>query len=100
MADARYRLSETADADLERLYEWGVDHHGMKAADQYFDGLIASFEQIAQAPYLWQGVEHIRTGYRRSVYGAHSIYYRIEADGVRIVRILGREHLETSLPAD
>lgn len=100
MPDRRYHLSEAADADLERLYEWGIDRFGMNAADQYYDGLIARLGQIADTPQLWQGVDHIRAGYRRSVYGAHSIYYRIEANGVLIVRVLGRESLETSLPKD
>jgi toxin ParE1/3/4 len=98
MADRRYHLSEAADADLERLYEWGIDRFGMNAADQYYDGLIARFEKIAESPMLWQEVEHIRAGYRRSVYVAHSIYYRIEATGVLIVRVLGRENPATSLP--
>ncbi len=38
MADRRYHLSEAADADLERLYEWGIDRFGMNAADQYYGG--------------------------------------------------------------
>ncbi|MFZ4604092.1 MAG: type II toxin-antitoxin system RelE/ParE family toxin [Caulobacterales bacterium] len=98
MADDRYRLSEAADADLERLYDWGIDRFGMKAADQYFDGLIARFEIIAESPQLWPAVDHIRAGYRRSVYVAHSVYYRIEANSVLIVRVLGRENPATSLP--
>ncbi|MBU6408510.1 MAG: type II toxin-antitoxin system RelE/ParE family toxin [Alphaproteobacteria bacterium] len=98
MADRRYHLSEAADADLERLYEWGINRFGMNAADQYYDGLIARFENIAESPLLWPAVDHIRAGYRRSVYVAHSIYYRIEATGVLIARILGRENPATSLP--
>lgn len=97
MPDRRYRLSEAADADLERLYEWGVDRYGMAAADQYYDGLIARFGQIADSPQQWQAIDHIRVGYRRAVYGAHSIYYRVEVDGVRIVRVLGRENPQTGL---
>jgi toxin ParE1/3/4 len=100
MAERRYRLSEAADADLERLYEWGIDRHGERAADQYYDGLVERFARIADSPQLWQAVDHVRAGYRRSVYGAHSIYYRIEDNGVLIVRILGRENLQTSLPEE
>lgn len=100
MPDRRYQLTDAADADLERLYEWGIDRFGVNAADQYYDGLIARFAQIVETPQLWQAVDYIRAGHRRSVYGAHSIYYRIEANGVLIVRILGRENLETSLPKD
>jgi toxin ParE1/3/4 len=97
MAERRYRLSNAADFDLERLYDWGIDHFGLKAADEYYDGLLQRLEQIAQAPLAWQAVDHIRAGYRRSVYGAHSIYYRIEEDGILIARVIGRENPMTSL---
>ena len=42
-------------------------------------------------------VQHIRKGYRRSVCGVHSIYYRIEEEEVIIVRILGRQAPEEAL---
>lgn len=100
MVDGRYYLTQAADADLERLYEWGIDRFGVKVADEYYDGLIAHLRQIANTPQLWQEVDHIRAGYRRSVYIAHSIYFRIEASGVLIVRVLGRENPQTSLPND
>ncbi len=79
MPEPHYCLSKAAGEDIKSLYEWGFDHYGMTAADRYYDGLIARFGQIAENPQLWQGVDHIRAGYRRSVYGAHSIYYLIEA---------------------
>jgi toxin ParE1/3/4 len=100
MVNGRYHLTQAADADLERLYEWGIDRFGMNAADEYYDGLIARLGQIADTPQLWQEVDYIRAGYRRSVYVAHSIYYRVEDNGVLIVRVLGRENPQTSLPND
>jgi toxin ParE1/3/4 len=100
MVNGRYYLTQAADADLERLYEWGIDRFGVNVADEYYDGLIARLAQIADTPQLWQEVDHIRAGYRRSVYVAHSIYFRVEASGVLIVRVLGRENPQTSLPKD
>jgi len=100
MVDGRYHLTQAADADLERLYEWGIDRFGANAADEYYEGLIARLVQIAVTPQLRQEVDHIRAGYRRSVYAAHSIYFRVEASGVLIVRVLGRENPQTSLPND
>ncbi len=93
-----YRLSGKADADLEQLYAWGIDRFGVTQADDYFDTLLTRFDEIAQTPKLWPSVEHIRTGYRRSVCGAHAIYYKIDDDGVLIVRILGRQDITISLP--
>lgn len=88
---ASYRLSSRADEDLSRLYAYGIRHYGLARADRYYDGLITRFEELAENPHLWQAVDHIRPGYRRSVYGRHSIYYRIDPDAIVIVRILGRE---------
>ena len=88
---ASYRLSEKADEDLSRLYEYGVIHYGQDRADRYYDGLIERFEHLTENPRLWPAVDHIRPGYRRSVYERHSIYYRIDQDEIVIVRILGQQ---------
>jgi toxin ParE1/3/4 len=88
---ASYRLSEKADGDLSRLYEYGIIHYGQDRADRYYDGLRERFEQLAENPRLYPAVDHIRPGYRRSVYGRHSIYYRIDPDEIVIVRILGQQ---------
>ncbi len=87
----RYKLNEKADEDLERLYEYGILSFGLDQADSYYDGLIDRFSELAENPKRWQAVDQIRKGYRRSVYGVHSIYYRIAGDTVEIMRILGRE---------
>ena len=55
------------------------------------------FEELADHPELYAAVDHLRTGYRRSVYHSHSIYYRIEASGILIVRILGQQNLHKAL---
>ncbi|MBE9558765.1 MAG: type II toxin-antitoxin system RelE/ParE family toxin [Proteobacteria bacterium] len=94
---ASYRLSDRALADLERLYERGVLNFGLRLADEYYDGLTARMQGIADHPELYPAVDYIRKGYRRSVYGVDSIYYRIEAQGVEIVRVLGRQDSARSL---
>ncbi len=50
MAKGHYTLSQDADADLEGLYEWGIERFGELAADQYYDGLILRLAQIAVHP--------------------------------------------------
>jgi toxin ParE1/3/4 len=88
---ASYRLSGRADEDVRRLYEYGIMQYGLERADRYYNGLIERLEELAEDPHLWQAVDHIRPGYRRSVYGRHSIYYRIDPHEIVIVRILGRQ---------
>ena len=94
---AVYDLSEKALDDLDRLYEYGVLTFGLGPADDYYDGLLLRFQEIAQSPRLYPAVDHINEGYRMSVFKAHSIYYRITDQGVYIVRLLGREDVRKEL---
>lgn len=94
---ANYRLSATADDDLDRLYIYGVSNFGLVQTESYSAGLIDHFERMADAPLLYPAVDEIRTGYRRSVYRAHSVYYQVDGDKIEIVRVLGRENLSTAL---
>lgn len=86
-----YKLTWQARDDLKRIWLYGVTKHGEQKADQYHRGLLERLEQIAEQPYLYQAVDYIREGYRRSVYGTESIYYRINGDMVEIMAILGRQ---------
>ena len=91
---ASYRISEDAKADLRRIYRHGVREYGNALADQYYDAFFARFEELAEQPYLYQAVDDIREGYRRSVCGVDSIYYRVEDDTVEIMAILGQQDLD------
>jgi toxin ParE1/3/4 len=91
---ASYRISEDAKADLRRIYRHGVREYGEALADQYYDAIFNRFEKLAEQPYLYQAVDEIRDGYRRSVCGVDSIYYRIEDETVEIMAILGQQDLD------
>lgn len=62
-----------------------------------FEALIQRFERIAQAPRLYPSVEYIQEGYRRSVCGVDSIYYRVNGSVVEIMRVLGRQDTDENL---
>ena len=63
----------------------------MQQADKYYDGIITRFQELADNPQLYPAVDHVRKGYRRSVFGVHSIYYTIFDGEILITRVLGRE---------
>ena len=92
-----YKLTEDAKEDLRFIYRYGVKEFGEAQADLYYDALFRHFEQIADNPYLYQAVDHIRKGYRRSVCGVNSIFYRVVDDTVEIVSILGRQDFDSLL---
>jgi toxin ParE1/3/4 len=89
-----YRLSENAKEDLRRIYRRGLREYGEAQADDYYNALFDRFEQIAEQPLLYPAVDDIREGYRRSVCGVDSIYYRIEGETVEIMAIIGRQDVE------
>lgn len=86
-----YKLTPDAEADLHRIWLRGVREYGEAQADKYYYDFIERFEQLAEQPYLYQAVNHIRAGYRHSVCGVDTIYYRVEGDTVEIMNILGQQ---------
>ncbi len=88
---ARYELTIAADEDFEKILNFGIDTFGLDQALEYQNGMKRRFDELSEQPRRYAAVSHIRKGYRRSVYGSHSIYYRIEEQGVVIVRILGQQ---------
>ena len=89
-------LAPEAERDLFEIALYGMENFGLTQTERYRDGLDACFQQIANSPMQYQAVDHIRQGYRRCVYRSHSIYYRIEGQGVAIMRILGRQSLASA----
>jgi toxin ParE1/3/4 len=90
---AGYRINAEAGDDLRRIYRRGFALYGETQADRYHHAFFRRFERIAAQPYLYPSVDHIRKGYRRSVCGVDSIYYRIIDNTVEIMRIIGRQEL-------
>lgn len=95
MAD--YRFSKEAKEDLIRIYQYGVKRFGMNQADRYFDNFSKCFEIIAERPFSFESVDHIKAGYRRCVCGADSIYFRLNQKTVEIMAIVGRQDLSQIL---
>ena len=90
----KYKLSEEAKADLIRIHQRGVREYGQTQADKYYAAFFDRFEQLARQPYLYQAVDDIREGYRRSVCGVDSIYYRVDDETVEIMAIIGQQDLD------
>ena len=90
---ARYRLSNQAKEDLIRIHQYGVKKFGMIQADKYFESFFEYFEIIAQQPFSFKAVDHIRKDYRRCVCGVDSIYFKVNEKTVDIIAIIGRRDL-------
>ncbi len=91
MAD--YKLSNEAKNDLIRIHQYGVATFGVTQADKYFENFFEYFDIIAQRPFSFQSVDHIKIGYRRCVCGVDSIFYKINGEIVEIMAIVGKQDL-------
>ena len=91
---AKYRLSKEARDDLIRIHQYGGQRFGIDQADAYF---YFFFGLIAEHPYSFQPVDHVKSGYRRCVCGSESIYFGIREKTVEIMAIIGRQDLNQRL---
>jgi len=89
---ANYRISPNAEADLERIWFYGLEHWGVKAADRYHSAFFDHFEELAAQPLL-HAISDIREGYRRSICGKDSVFYRVDGETVEIMAIIGQQDL-------
>jgi len=92
-----YKLSPTAVEDLTRIYFYGLRNFGKIQADKYYNAFFDQFERIVKNPFLFPSIEHIKKGYRKSVCGVDSIFYKIEDDFVVITNIIGKQDIGTVL---
>lgn len=64
---ANYKLTEEADGDLERLFDYGIDQFGLEQARSYFEEMKHQFFEIAENPHLWQAVDYIHSEFPQAV---------------------------------
>jgi toxin ParE1/3/4 len=86
-----YRLSENAEADLYRIWLYGLERWGLEQANTYYAAFMQHFVELADNPLLHPAVDDIRPGYRRSVCGSDSVYYRMAEQTVEIMAIIGKQ---------
>lgn len=87
-----FRLTVAAEQDLLNIACFGIERFGVEQSERYRDKLYERFQELAENPQHYPAVDYIRKGYRRSVCGSHSIYYRIQEDCVEIMRLIGMEY--------
>ena len=70
------------------LQAWGEDQ-----TIRYIDGLETCCQQLADNPESGRRCDHIRPGLRRMEHARHVVFYRIEAGGILVSRILHQRML-------
>lgn len=89
-----YKVSEDAQVDLDRIWRRGFEDWGETQADKYYAAFFDRFELLAEQPNIHPSADYIHKGYRKSVCGVDTIYYRVVGDMVEIMNILGRQDID------
>lgn len=84
-----YRISLLAQNDLRNIWDYTAKVWSTSQAEKYIDGLVASFNAIADGRTKGKSSNYIRQDYKRVVYGQHIIFFRHGSDSMtEIIRIL------------
>jgi toxin ParE1/3/4 len=84
----RFTLSPRAQADIEEIWDYTVEHRNVGQAEVYLRKIKTAVEDVADSPRLGRPCEEVRAGYRKYSAASHVLFYRMTPDGVDIVRIL------------
>lgn len=89
----KYRLSRLAEADLLDIATYTLRTWGQDQANRYVDDLEVCCQKLVDNPELGRACDHVRPGLRRMEHGRHALFYRIEAKGILVSRILPQRML-------
>jgi toxin ParE1/3/4 len=81
-------ISDAARADIRAAHAFSVTHWGKPRADEYILEIRARMKLLASGSLTGVAAEHVGPGLRRQNAGSHAIWFRIEGDRLRVVRVL------------
>ncbi|HWF20295.1 MAG TPA: type II toxin-antitoxin system RelE/ParE family toxin [Verrucomicrobiae bacterium] len=86
---SEFRVSATAREDLEEIWIYiAVDNS--EAADRLIHRLVSQFRLLASMPGMGWQRDDLASGLRSFPLGNYVIFYRSQANGIEIVRVLHR----------
>lgn len=86
---SKYRISEKAISDLEKIWLYTLDKWSRKQADRYHKLVIDEIDFIVRNYDICRRIDFVRPGYRVSKVKSHLIFFRKTGDNIiEIIRIL------------
>jgi toxin ParE1/3/4 len=85
---AKYRLSSRAYADIVGIGEYTIERFGIEQARRYRDRLDDAIQTLADNPSRGRPADDVAPGLRRWNYQSHAVFFRLEARGILVVRVL------------
>lgn len=83
-----YVLSQSADHDLEDIFDYTVQGFGTDQAVSYLNGLDELFHMLLDNPELGRLRPELTEGLRSIAKEAHVVFYSVNGDHIRIIRVL------------
>ena len=90
---SRARFSRLAEADLLDIGERTLEKWGDVQAVRYLGELEVCCQQLVDTPAIGRACDEIRPDLRRFEHGRHVVFYRQEAGGILVSRILHQQML-------
>jgi toxin ParE1/3/4 len=85
---ALFRFSRRAEADLLSIGAYTLRTWGDDQTIRYLDELETCCRMLAGNPALGRSCDDVRPGLRRMECGSHVVFYRKDAEGILVSRIL------------
>lgn len=84
----KYILSQEADNDLEKIFDYTLEEFGFNQAVKYLDEIAEVFVKIIKTPEIGRSRNEIKKNLYSLPIGSHVVFYTIQIDHIRIVRVL------------
>ena len=81
-------IAVEARADLRAIHSYSVEHWGRARAAAYLDNIQAKMRGLAEPSLSGVAADEVCPGLRRQVAGSHVIWFRIEGDRLKVIRVL------------
>lgn len=83
----RFRVSESAQHDLEEIFAYWAEHAGYPVASRIIDDIVDRFRLLGEHPRSGREANEIAKGVRCFPAGTYLIYYRVERRFANIVHV-------------
>ncbi|PKP33113.1 MAG: type II toxin-antitoxin system RelE/ParE family toxin [Bacteroidetes bacterium HGW-Bacteroidetes-16] len=85
----KYRISQKAIFDLEKIWLYTLNNWSREQADRYHNLIIDEIKFIVNNYESCPKIDYVRTGYRMSKVKSHLIFFKKTEDStIEIIRIL------------
>jgi len=85
---SQYRLSPQARNSLIQISEYTKENFGEAQRIRYLETLRKRMRAVARQPESGKHRSEIKPGYYSVYVGSHTLYYRIQVEGIEIIDVL------------